>query len=171
MLALIRGSVLLDHFSKCWQIVAAVASWRKEWGLQTQPSFLHSSFMQIWVVDHKWLLSNPGPRGPGSSVYSRVPGLFGMLTLTEGSYAVKQEKEGWGWGVCSFAVCSHRPWLTCVGNKRRSTQTNVFSKSFISALLPQMFQCNSAYHLFITNVLFICYKHCSRYRKEISMFS
>lgn len=70
----------------------------------------------------------------------------------------------------SFSVCSHRPDLGVRGN-RRSMQTNAFSKSFISALLPQMFRCHGVYYLLITHGLFICYKHCSRYWKEISMFS
>lgn len=99
--------------------------------------------MQICIIECKWFPSNSGPRGPCSSVFSCVPGLFwyGYFGV-RGHMQWSLKKAGGFWlppsvdampGIaswsCSFSVYSHRPWLTYVGNRRRSTQTNIFLKS------------------------------------------
>lgn len=55
----------------------------------------------------------------------------------------------------SLSISGQGPSLTCLGDRRRSTRSNAFSKSFISTLILKMFQCHSIYYLFTTHIMII----------------
>lgn len=95
MLTVMGGAVCLARPTyKWWQIVVIVASWRKEWSLQTQPSSLGSSFMQICIIECKWFLSN----GAHAHLFSATFLSFFVWLLWRGSMQWSRlKKAGRSW--------------------------------------------------------------------------